>query len=56
MHIIANVAAALVMGQGAYAAFGFTSTSKGYKVDTDGGLTFEINKYCFTFVKSLGPS
>ncbi|KAJ4364486.1 hypothetical protein N0V83_009080 [Neocucurbitaria cava] len=44
MGFIANIAAALAFSQGATAAFGFTSTSKGFSVDTDGGLVFEINK------------
>lgn len=45
MGFIANIAAALAFSKGARAAFGYTSTSKGYSVDTDGGLVFEINKY-----------
>ncbi|KAH7072141.1 Rhamnogalacturonase B, N-terminal-domain-containing protein [Paraphoma chrysanthemicola] len=44
MHIHITLAALLASAHHADAAFGFTSTSKGYKVDTDAGLTFEINK------------
>jgi hypothetical protein len=45
MHLITSVATVLSIGQGVSAAFGLTSTTTGYKVDTDGGLVFEINKY-----------
>jgi rhamnogalacturonan endolyase len=45
MHTGISLAAVLALSQGANAAFGFTSTSKGFKVDTDGGLTFEIDKF-----------
>ncbi|KAH5331056.1 rhamnogalacturonate lyase [Parastagonospora nodorum] len=44
MHLITSVATVLSIGQGVSAAFGLTSTTTGYKVDTDGGLVFEINK------------
>ncbi|KAI2606955.1 polysaccharide lyase family 4 protein [Hypoxylon fragiforme] len=39
--------AALVLGllsKGAFAAFGLTTTSNGFKVDTNGGLVFEVSK------------
>jgi hypothetical protein len=55
MRIAANVALALALGQSAKAAFGFTSTSKGYSVDTDGGLVFEINKYTQFTERILKP-
>lgn len=45
MHLVTSVATVLSIGQGVSAAFGLTSTTAGYKVDTDGGLVFEINKY-----------
>lgn len=45
MHLVTSVAIVLSIGQGVSAAFGLTSTTTGYKVDTDGGLVFEINKY-----------
>jgi rhamnogalacturonan endolyase len=44
MHTGISLAALLALSQGASAAFGFTSTNKVFKVDTDGGLTFEIDK------------
>ncbi|KAH8725651.1 Rhamnogalacturonase B, N-terminal-domain-containing protein [Phaeosphaeriaceae sp. PMI808] len=44
MHAGVAIATVLVLAHGADAAFGFTSTTTGFKVDTDGGLTFEINK------------
>ncbi|KAF1850576.1 polysaccharide lyase family 4 protein [Cucurbitaria berberidis CBS 394.84] len=44
MRSIANTAVALALGQVANAAFGFTTTSTGFSVDTDGGLVFQINK------------
>jgi len=45
MRAVQSIASALAFGRCAFAAFGFTSTSKGYSVDTDGGLVFEVNKY-----------
>jgi rhamnogalacturonan endolyase len=50
MHTGLKLATLLALNQGANAAFGFTSTSKGFKVDTDGGLTFEINKFVSTYL------
>jgi hypothetical protein len=44
MHTGIGLAALLALSQGANAAFGFTSTNKVFQVDTDGGLTFEIDK------------
>jgi hypothetical protein len=44
MHFAASAATFLALGQGANAAFGLTSTTTGFKVDTDGGLIFEVNK------------
>jgi hypothetical protein len=44
MRIAASAAALLALGHGANAAFGLTSTTIGFKVDTDGGLVFEVNK------------
>lgn len=44
MHIAAAVATLLALGHGANAAFELTSTTTGFKVDTDGGLVFEVNK------------
>jgi rhamnogalacturonan endolyase len=48
MHIKSSPAILLALSQGANAAFGFISTTKSFKVDTDSGLTFEINKYVTT--------
>jgi len=45
MRSIASIATALALGHGANAAFGLTSTSSRFVVDTDGGLVFEVNKY-----------
>lgn len=45
MHYLTYAATALAFGQGALAAFGLTSTSSRFKVDTDGGLVFEVNRY-----------
>ncbi|KAF2821217.1 hypothetical protein CC86DRAFT_303672 [Ophiobolus disseminans] len=44
MHTSIAVTAILAFARVANAAFGFTATSKGYKVDTDGGLVFEVDK------------
>lgn len=49
MRTLIAAAAILTLGRGANAAFGFTSTSKSYKVDTDGGLIFEVNKYLSSY-------
>lgn len=38
-------ATVLALSQGANAAFGLTSTSSRFTVDTDGGLVFEVNRY-----------
>jgi rhamnogalacturonan endolyase len=40
-----KIIALLALGGSVDAAFGFTSTTKGFKVDTDGGLVFEVNKF-----------
>jgi rhamnogalacturonan endolyase len=53
MHITTTFTVGLALGQGVNAAFGFTSTSTGYKVDTDGGLTFVINKYISAILNRL---
>jgi hypothetical protein len=45
MRNFVSAVALLALGQSVHAAFGITSTSKGFKVDTDGGLVFEVNKY-----------
>ncbi|KAF2678739.1 polysaccharide lyase family 4 protein [Lentithecium fluviatile CBS 122367] len=44
MRFFVTSAIALALGQGANAAFGLTSTSSRYIVDTDGGLVFEVNR------------
>ena len=44
MRFRAPIAAALAFGQGACAAFGLTSTSSRFQVDTDAGLVFEVNR------------
>jgi rhamnogalacturonan endolyase len=48
MRNFVKVFTLLALGQNVDAAFGITSTSKGFKVDTDGGLVFEVNKYSAT--------
>jgi len=45
MRFFATSATALALSQGASAAFGLTSTSSRFIVDTDGGLVFEVNRY-----------
>jgi rhamnogalacturonan endolyase len=45
MRVSTSIAAIAALSHGANAAFGLTSTTNGFKVDTDGGLVFEINKY-----------
>ncbi|KAI0888536.1 polysaccharide lyase family 4 protein [Annulohypoxylon maeteangense] len=44
MVVASAVLALALLGNGARAAFGLTTTSSGYKVDTNGGLVFEVNK------------
>jgi rhamnogalacturonan endolyase len=44
MRFLALIATALTFGQGTNAAFGLTSTSTRFKVDTDAGLVFEVNR------------
>jgi rhamnogalacturonan endolyase len=44
MRLLALVATALIFVQGTHAAFGLTSTSTRFKVDTDAGLVFEVNR------------
>ncbi|KAI2465043.1 polysaccharide lyase family 4 protein [Annulohypoxylon bovei var. microspora] len=45
MMIVASVILALaLLGDGARAAFGLTTTSGSYKVDTGGGLVFEVSR------------
>ena len=48
MRFIASIATALALGHGTNAAFGLTSTSSRFVIDTDGGLVFEVNKYICT--------
>jgi hypothetical protein len=45
MRDCARLIALLALGGSVDAAFGVTSTTKGFKVDTDGGLVFEVNKF-----------
>ncbi|KAF2870633.1 Rhamnogalacturonase B, N-terminal-domain-containing protein [Massariosphaeria phaeospora] len=44
MGLLTLVVTALALTRGASAAFGLTSTSTRFKVDTDGGLVFEVNR------------
>jgi hypothetical protein len=45
MRNCTKLVALLALGGSVDAAFGVTSTTKGFKVDTDGGLVFEVNKF-----------
>jgi rhamnogalacturonan endolyase len=45
MLFLLKAATVLALGQTAYAAFGLTSTSSKYTVDTDGGLVFDVSRY-----------
>ncbi|KAL5117828.1 hypothetical protein ACEQ8H_004302 [Pleosporales sp. CAS-2024a] len=44
MHTCNSIALLTFLSRGAHAAFGLTSTSTGFTVDTDGGLVFQIDK------------
>ncbi|KAF1954361.1 hypothetical protein CC80DRAFT_567565 [Byssothecium circinans] len=44
MKFLTSVASSLAIVQGAIAAFGLTSSSSRFIVDTDGGLVFEVNR------------
>jgi hypothetical protein len=44
MPFLGHIASALALCQGAYAAFGLTSTSTTFTVDTDAGLVFTVTK------------
>ncbi|KAF2738273.1 Rhamnogalacturonase B [Polyplosphaeria fusca] len=44
MHLSSIATLTLTFGRGAHAAFGLTSTSSGFRVDTDAGLVFEVKK------------
>ncbi|OTA55936.1 polysaccharide lyase family 4 protein [Hypoxylon sp. EC38] len=44
MFITRTILALILLGDGALAAFGFSTTSNRYKVDTNGGLVFEVNR------------
>jgi len=45
MYLPTFVGATLALVRGADAAFGLTSTSTRFKVDTDAGLVFEVNRF-----------
>jgi hypothetical protein len=45
MRFFLHATTGLSLCQGALAAFGLTSTSSTFKVDTDAGLVFEVKKY-----------
>jgi rhamnogalacturonan endolyase len=53
MRFFAASTATLALSQGAYAAFGLTSSSSRYIVDTDGGLVFEVNRCRSVIVSRL---
>jgi rhamnogalacturonan endolyase len=44
MLFLGHITSALAFCQGAYAAFGLTSTSTAFTVDTDAGLVFTVTK------------
>jgi hypothetical protein len=53
MRFFATSATALALSQSASAAFGLTSTSSRFIVNTDGGLVFEVNRYSLMTIAQL---
>ncbi len=44
MAILQWVVGAALLARAAHAAFGLTTTANSYRVDTDGGLIFEVSR------------